>query len=1042
MNRLRLFTYSLLFVAAATRSASQPRDLKFEHLTHEEGLSQSTVNAIVQDGQGFMWFGTQDGLNRYDGYSVVVHRHRQSDTNAISDNAIWSLCRDRSGDIWIGTMRGGLNRYMIAEDRFLHYVNNPADTTSLADNNVSAVFQDSRGLLWVGTMNNGLNCLDPQTGRFTRFRSVPDDASTLSDNTVWSVSEGHAGELWIATWKGLCRMDLPSGNPAGAVFTRFMFSPGTKGGISGPNVRVVFVDSQDRLWVGTWGSGLDLYDRARGSFEHFRHEQGNASSLSSDLVLSLHEDARGNLWVGTGDHGLNLFLPASHTFKQFASDPRNPKALNNDIICSVYSDRWGSLWIGTGAGGVNWYDALKNRFPHYRHDENANDDLSGNDVWAITEDRAGELWVGTYGNGLTRIDRKRQHYTMYTSSRSGLSHDNVLSLCESRDGSIWIGTEGGGLNCYDKGTGRFEHFRNNPADTNSLGQNEVTCILEDQEGFLWIGTNGDRLDRFDRTGRKFHHYRLGEGLAGPSGTAVMALYEDASGVLWVGTLAGGINRYNRSTETFTHFSHSPDSLGGLNNNTVLSIYEDADRRLWLGTYGGGLNCFDLAANTVSYLTETDGLPNNVVYGILPDDHGNLWLSTNKGLSRFSPGTRTFRNYDVKDGLQGNEFNQGSHFRSPRGELFVGGINGFNAFFPDSIHDNPHIPPVVLTSFKVFDRPIVLNESVTSVRSIGLSYEQNFFSFEFVALNYTSPDKNRYAYMLEGLDPDWVLAGTRRYASYTNLDPGGYTLRVKGSNNDGLWNEEGIAVSIVIVPPYWRTWWFRTLVMLSVATVLFLMYRYRVRKLLEIERIRASIATDLHDDIGSTLTEIALFSDVGLREVRSNATHKGDTDLQKISALLEDIGHTSRGLIDAMNDIVWSIDPKNDSFDFLLLRMKSHASRIMEAKGINYEIAIPEELSALKLPLGFRRRFFLIFKEAINNIIRHAHPTKVLLTVQREADLLVLSIADNGTGFNPAVPGTGNGLRNMQERAAALNGSLSISSSEGRGTTITLRAAIP
>ncbi|MBI5472876.1 MAG: hypothetical protein HY961_11075, partial [Ignavibacteriae bacterium] len=460
--------------------------------------------------------------------------------------------------------------------------------------------------------------------------------------------------------------------------------------------------------------------------------------------------------------------------------------------------------------------------------------------------------------------------------------------------------------------------------------------------------------------------------------------------------------------------------------------------------GGGLNRFDTATKHFDYFTEQEGLPNNVIYGILPDAHGNLWLSTNKGISRFTPQSKMFRNYDLKDGLQGNEFNQGSHFASKRGELFFGGLNGLNAFFPDNIRDNGYVPPVYLTNFKVFDTPIPGPIVRTGIDPIQLSYAENFFSFELVALNFTSPEKNQYRYMLEGLDKDWIAVNSlRRYASYTNLDPGEYVLRIKGSNNDGVWNEQGAAIGIVIVPPYWKTLWFQALVVFAAAGILFLMYRYRVNKLLEIERIRSSIAVDLHDDIGSTLTEIALYSDVGLREVRARAVEKHlNGKLNKVESLLEDIGSTSRGLIDAMNDIVWAVDPKNDSFEFLLLRMKNHAARMFDAKGINYEIDIPEAISHLHLPLQFRRRFYLIFKEAINNILRHAHPTKVQLTIRKEGRSLVMAIVDDGRGFDVRAESQGNGLNNMQKRAQSLNGTQTVDSEMRKGTTVKLRATIP
>lgn len=1028
-NSLRhiIFAFSFTHVLAA-----QPANLKFSHITLEHGLSQSTVNAIVQDAQGFMWFGTQDGLNRYDGYAVTVFKQSASDTNSLSDNSIWCLLNDSRGDLWVGTLRGGVSRYILTEEKFVSYHHSPTNPSSISEDNVTALFEDSRGNVWLGTLNGGVNRYDRTTNRFTRFVHDKANPSSLANNTVWSMAEDRNGNLYVATWRGLSILRL---HDEGKGFVSFHHNPSDARSLAGENIRVVYVDRSGTLWVGTWGNGLDRFDERTRTFRHFVHNPRNRRSIASNQILSIFEDAKGNLWIGTNDAGLNRFNPKDESFERYHSESRTSSSLNNDQVSAICEDRSGILWIGTGAGGVNVFDWRKSRFTL-----NNPSDLKGNDVWAILEDRNAELWVGTYGNGVSRFDRNRRlaaNYRFDASDARSLSHDNVLAMCEGADGTIWIGTEGGGLNRFERSTNTFTRFKHEPNNPNSVSLNEITALLEDRNSQLWIGTNGGRVDRLDVASGKFHHYIPDE--TNPSalrGTSVMEIFEDSRGTIWIGTLSGGLLSYDRETDGFKRYTQSL----GISSNTVLSIGEDKNGMLWIGTYGGGLNRFDHTTGEVTHFREEDGLPNNVVYGILPDHRSNLWLSTNRGISRFNPARKTFRNYDVTDGLQANEFNQGAFYRSRRGELFFGGINGLNAFFPDSIKDNDIVPPIYLTSFTVFDKPLRL----TGKQRIRLAHDENFFSFEFVALNFTSPEKNQYAYMLEGLDKNWITASAaRRYASYTNLDPGDYVLRVKGSNNDGIWNEAGASLGIVIAPPYWKTWWFRIAAALAIGGILFAMYRYRVNKLLEIERIRSSIATDLHDDIGSTLTEIALYSDVSLRALRAKKIEQQlDGDFRKVEAHLEEIGTTSRGLIDAMNDIVWAVDPKNDSFEFLLLRMKTHAARMFDAKGINYEIDIPQELSHLHLPLGFRRRFYLIFKEAINNIVRHAHPTKVLLKIRKEGRVLVMTIVDDGTGFDVENANEGNGLSNMKKRAQSLNGSLDVLSAVGRGTTVTLKARIP
>jgi ligand-binding sensor domain-containing protein/signal transduction histidine kinase len=1024
--------------------------LKFDQLSLEQGLSQSTVNAIVQDGLGFLWFGTQDGLNRYDGYTFTVFKQTPADSNTLSDNGVWSLCRDRSGDIWIGTTRGGLNRYHCIRGTFTHYAHDPHDSTSISDNNITSVFQDSRGAVWAGTLTGGLNLLLPGRESFVRFHHSPVDTTTLADNAVWAITEDREGTIWIATWGGLCRY-IPAahdGHETGkGSFRRYVHTSQGPGSIASDRIRTLLAARDGRIWIGTWGQGLDCLDPHTGTFAHYSTSSPAPHALSSNLILSLHEDTRNALWIGTGDAGLNRLDLRTGTLQQFRRVPNFPHSLNNDIICSLYEDSTGIIWIGTAAGGINMFDRLKNRFPHFQSSVDAPGGLSGNDVWSLAEDLSGSLWIGTYGNGLNRYDRSTGRFTHYQNNPrvpASLAHNNVISLALSRTGELWIGTEGGGLDRLDVASGRFTHYRHDPRNPASLVQNEITVLHEDASGNLWIGTNGGGLDKLDPSREKFEHFPPDEEspTALPAGT-VLALCEDAEGYLWVGTYGGGLARLDPATDRFERYQSIP-GRNGLNNNTVLSIYEDPSRVLWVGTYNGGLNKFDRVQRTWQHFMESDGLPNDVIYGILPDGEGRLWLPTNKGLARFTPATGEIRVYDAADGLQGNEFNQGAAYRSRSGILYLGGISGFNAFHPDSIRDNPCAPPVYLTSLRVFDRSVPLPQALSSTSAIELPHDRNFLSFEYVALGYTAPGKNQYRYMLEGLDEAWIDAGNRRYMSYTNLDPGHYVLRICASNNDGVWNMRGTSLAITIVPPYWKTLWFRVAAFIALATILFSMYRYRVRKLLEIERIRTSIATDLHDDIGSTLTEIALFSDVGAREVRAKPARSVLTEDERtrLVSLFSDTGSTARSLIDAMNDIVWAIDPKNDSFEFLLLRMKMHAIKMLEAKGINYEIDIPPELASLRLPLGMRRRLFLVFKESINNILRHAHPTRVMLTMRKEGHTLMMTMADDGIGFDPGSASRGNGLNNMEERARSIGGELSITSARGVGTTITLHTPIP
>ncbi len=1009
-------------------------EVKFEHRSIEQGLSQSTVNAVVEDAQGFLWFGTQDGLNKFDGYTIRVFRHHPSDSTSISDNGIWCLARGNDNDLWIGTMRGGLNRYELRSESFSSYRHSEADTTSISDNNVTALLLDSRGRLWIGTLAGGLNLLIPGSTSFTHFL-VPPRGSGLQANTIWSIVEGNDGSIWVAEWGALLRL-LPDGK----TWVRFVHDPKNPNSLAGDEVRALLMDHHGKLWVGTWGAGLDEYDPTLNVFRHFVNRAGSSSGLSSNLILSIGEDSLGTMWVGTGDAGLDRLDSATGRFDSYHGDPAKRWTLSSDIITALYTDNTGDIWIGTGAGGVNLYNRWRNRFPHYRDDRQESDHPHGNDVWAIETSPEGVVWVGTYGGGLLKLNRREktiEHFEHDSRQLGSLTHNSILSLCRSRDGALWIGTEGGGLDCLLPGTKTFVHYRHSPNKRNSLAQDEVTAILEDRSGKLWIGTNGVGLDCLDRSTNTFTHFLPNEkDPHGLSAGSIMALQQTRDGRIWVGTWGGGLDVLDPQTGEFARFTTTE---GGLSNNTVLSIYEDASGMLWLGTYGGGLNHFDPHRGTISVVSDASGLPNNVIYGVLPDQSGSLWLTTNLGLARYTPESGMCRVYDADDGLQGNEFNQGAYHRSATGELFVGGANGLNAFYPQDILDNEKYPPVYLTSFRIFDKPAKLSEAVSMLHSVALGYDQNFFSFEFVALDFTSPTKNRYAYKLEGLDQSWIEAGTRRFASYTNLDPGHYVFRWRGSNSDGVWNQNGGSVELEIEPPYWKTWWFRVVAVAAAFGALFLLYRMRVNKLIAIERIRTSIATDLHDDIGSTLTEIALFSEVGKRLLGRNGKEEFP-EHERLEALkkLEEIGGMARNLIDAMSDIVWSVNPKNDTVESLMLRMRTHATKVLEAKGITYDLSFPESLPQYALQPAVRRGLFMIYKEAVNNIVKHSNATAVRLGVSRDRSLLGLSIVDNGKGFISCETGQGNGLNNMQSRARSLGGDCAITSKPGAGTTISVK----
>jgi len=860
---------------------TQMNDMEFERISIEQGLSEATIWAIMQDSKGFMWFGTADGLNKYDGYSFTVYNHDPRDSTSISNNTIIAIYEDKSGTLWIGTRGGGLNRFDRETEKFTHYRLDPSDTNSLSDNHILSIHEDKAGALWIGTEYGGFNKFDSETERFEHYKHDPANPNSLSSDHIVRICEDKTGMLWIGTNNGLNKFDKEH-----EFFTHYQHDPAVANSLSHNQINAIYEDKSGILWIGT-DNGLNKlvpsefegYDKTGVKFVHYNHDPVNPNSLSENMIRSIYEDKAGNLWIGTAKGGLNKLIlsPDSSgegsnkeevTFVHYKHNPHNPNSLSSNNVRSIFEDKSGVLWIGTDGEGLNKYVSLKKKFVHYKNDPYDPNSLSENYVYAICQDMDGMFWIGTIGGGLNKFDRETEMFTHYINDPSdptSLSNNSVLSICESRhEGrkSLWIGTSDG-LNKFDKEKRLFVPYKHDPTNLNSLNDNRITSMIEDKSGNLWIGTYGglDKLVPSEVEGLKdqFVHYKhdptnpnsLSEG-------RVRSIFEDKSGMIWIGTEGGGLNRFNPSDKQFVHYKHDPANPNSLSNNYIFSIYEhssDSGSILWIGTNGGGLNKlvlstdsirkgFDSEKAKVIWFTVKEGLPSNVVYGILGDDHGNLWLSTNKGLSKFNPQTEIFiRNYDINDGLQCNEFNKGAYYKSSSGEMFFGGINGFNAFYPDSIKDNPYIPPVVITKFKKFNK--IVRYDIAGTEEIELSYRDNYLSFDFVALDYTNPQQNQYRYRMEGFDKDWIDAGTRRFATYTNLDPGEYVFKVIGASRDGIWNEQGVSIKIVIKPPIWKTWWFIILSAVSIIALGYTLIRQRVHEKIEKARILNEL-TAAHD----------------------------------------------------------------------------------------------------------------------------------------------------------------------------------------------------
>ncbi|MFI5252189.1 MAG: two-component regulator propeller domain-containing protein [Bacteroidota bacterium] len=760
---VKLFFTFIVLTITLRFSVFAQKELMFEHLTVKEGLSQGSVLCVFQDSYGFMWFGTQDGLNKFDGYEFQIFKHNPADSNSINDNFIIYIAEDTNHILWLGTLNNPkiLSKFDRRTETFTQVARDSVKLKGAKVSQANTEYVDPSGVRWSGSPGPGLSRYDPRTGKTKIFKHNAADPRSLLNDKVYSVVGDHTGTIWVGTRDGLERFDEKS-----ETFIHYRHDDKNPGSLSDNYVWPIIEDRDGVLWVGTYHGGLNRFDRVSETFTHYVHEASNPRSLAGDLVYSLYQDASGMIWVGTGDNGVDRFHPELSNFSQYLHNPSNPNSLADNNISSIYVDNSGMVWIGTRSG-LNRWDRNTGKFTLYQHDPSNPRSISGNSVQSMLETRSGNFWIGTSGDGLDRFDRT---------------------------------------------TSTFVHFKNNPVNPNSLSDNRIYALLEDRKGYIWVGTYGEGLCRFDPNNETFKRYIHSDSITTSiGGQSAWSLLEDRDGVLWVGTFGGGLNRFNSATETFTHYTHSDSNANSLSDNFVVSLNEDREGNLWVGTTGG-LNIMQRDNGSFHHYREKDGLANDVVFGILEDESGNMWMSTNKGISRFDMKLGTFRTYTYEDGLQGNEFNQGAYAQDKRtGEIFFGGANGFNVFSPAKINNNPYVPPVVFTSFHRYNTDDVqgtpIQEPGIDARpEITLTYKDNVANIRFAALNFYNTFKNRYAYKLEGFNDNWIQLGTDRIATFTNLDAGKYILHVRGSNNDGVWNDNGAVLRLIVTPPWWRTTW--------------------------------------------------------------------------------------------------------------------------------------------------------------------------------------------------------------------------------------------
>jgi ligand-binding sensor domain-containing protein/signal transduction histidine kinase len=999
----------------------------FRNIGINEGLSQSSVVDIAVDATGFVWFATQEGLNRYDGKKFRVFKRNFDDVTTSSANRLGKIVPGNKNDLWLITTGGKLERLDLYDHSFHRFEKISPDSVQLPA--VTCLLIEGTKV-WIGTENEGVILFDWVSNQIRRYIANAGSTTGLSDSHVYSIFRDADNHHWVLTGNGLSVID-----PPGNTIRKMLWDRNDNGTSFG----TIDADRENTLWIGSFGSGL-FYKKPTDTLPQKFTGFTNLETIPHDLVIeSVKCDRSGRIWVGTYGKGLYVINNKDKTIEHILANKRTPFSLGyNDVLC-IIQDSVGGIWIGTDGGGVSyWHNALNN-FITYSN-LNLPSHISIEQVRSIVTGNDGVIWAGTSNQGLVFIDPINSKFEQlhFPPFRKGSAiPERIVSLHCDDEGDIWAGTQGNGLIILDPRTKKIKQWFH-PDETGILSFPDQTiwCMFPASEGEVWAGTQNAGLCLINK---KRGVLKKITSVGGPfADNSVRAITPLNDQTFCIGYERKGIQLFNSSTGKITPL-----------NNTVLNQVWTSQATLkctffrppylLVGTLGQGLIVHNLSSGKTDIITEANGLPNNTVYGILEDKLGHLWLSTNNGLccvtlseNISTTNSSHFTVYDVEDGLQSNEFNTGAYYTAANGTLFFGGIKGLTFFNPATFTTVSQDVPVVITQATINNEPFTGDTSISHKKLLKLHYRENSVSFDFAALDYLAGSGINYFYRLNGYDKDWISAGNRNYAAYTNISPGNYVFEVRASNQRNIEHSPITQLFIKISPPFWQTWWFVTLCLVIAAATVYALDRYRIKQLLKLQRVRTRIATDLHDDIGSTLTNINILSELSLKNIDNKP--EAEKFLHRIS---EEINASGQ----ALDDIVWSINKNNDSIEQTVARMRRYAAEVFESTYTSYTLKSDEQIAHRKLNMELRRDYFLLFKEAVNNVHKHAKAKNVHMEVGVEKNRILLHIQDDGVGFNPKASTHRNGIKNMYTRSEKWKGSVQITSAVGKGTKLIISLQI-
>jgi ligand-binding sensor domain-containing protein len=985
----RLSSLLMLVALCWGNGYAQSAQLGFEHLTMEQGLSSNVVLNMLVDSRGFLWAATMNGLDRYDGYGFTAFKFDPKDPMSLNQDLVFCMYEDDEGSLWVGTDEGGINKFDRHTEKFINYKpDQPPGRFETVLRAVSAINQDRQGMFWIGSHSGELRRFDKRTGRFSSFdyslgyHARPGDLRAFDQITC--IYRDREGELWIGNREGLHQLVLGRARGKGGSgihFRHYLNDPADSGSLAGREVAGILEDHAGQLWVST-ESALNRLDKKTGRWVHYYHLPSDPGSFEGNAYGNIVEDRDHNLWIAT-IHGIDRLDPGRGHFEHFRPMPGDPNSLNSGNTYHIVIDKADNIWV---AGmGIDKLDPHQIPIITYKHEEGNPNSLNGKHISGVTEDHTGALWFAT-DSGLDVLDKKAgswRHYYHDPADPRSLSSNLASCVLEDEKQEIWVSSWMGTLDRLDPRTGVFTHYIGDRGKFKNATRHFFNSLYEGDNGTIWIGEASNGVTAFDRKTGTLRHY--GHDPADPKGMSdyqANCICEDRSGFIWIGHGSVATDRLDPRTGEFRHYQYHPNDTNGISSNYVNTIINDRKGNLWMGTLGGGLCKYDVSKDRFTTFTERDGLTDNSVNSIIEDNAGNLWLGTGNGLCRFSPDTRQFTHFDFLNSPMSNKWMR-FLCKGRDGILYFGGEGGVKAFDPGQLRPNRYIPPVVITRFKLFNKARPAND----VKEIELAHDQNFFSFEFSALNYTDPHKNQYAYKLEGFDRDWVFSGTRRTADYTAVPPGAYIFRVRGSNNEGLWNDEGVAIKIVIHPPWWQTWWARSVYVLCLVICWWLIDRWRRRGLIEKERIKSRAKELEMQALRAQMNPHFIFNCLSSINsfVLKNQTETASDYLTKFSRLIRTV----------LNNSKKSLISLEEEMDMLRLYIDMEKLRFNDGFVYSIEMDGVVDAGGILIPP-------LLFQPFVENAIWHGlmhkkEKGRLEIHLGMDGNMLICSIADNGVG---------------------------------------------